>query len=197
MIFTAGLGSGSAPIIQLKSIARSPMIPWIADLASSAGTSSPNPPAEPKARRKNFSLFAEVRALCSSSSKQRSRIAGSFSSASSSRPLAKAPTGLSRSWHRREASMEAKSTRSSDMDWLTPRKPDISGARTPPRTGTNPEASSIPNPVRIERSRDAHRSRAPSGVSRLRSTRTEPGERTLKFRRQFPHPHQCRGMTIF
>ena len=37
------------------------------------------------ARRKNLSLLAEVRALCSSSSMQRARISGSFSSASSSR----------------------------------------------------------------------------------------------------------------
>src|SRR3546814_16503053 len=63
MIFTAGLGSGSVPIIQLRSIARSPMIPWIADFASSAGTSSPKPPADPKARRKNLSLFGGPRTL--------------------------------------------------------------------------------------------------------------------------------------
>ena len=43
-------------------------------------------------------LSALIRALCSSSSKQRARISGFFSSASSSSPLLSAPTGLSRSF---------------------------------------------------------------------------------------------------
>ena len=49
------------------------------------------------------------RALSASRSRQRARISGSCSSASSSMPLLSAPTGDSRSWHRREQSRLANS----------------------------------------------------------------------------------------
>ena len=65
--------------------------------ASLGSTSEPKPPAAPKARRKNFSLSAAALALSASKSMHRCRISGSCSSASNSRPLFMAPTGLKRS----------------------------------------------------------------------------------------------------
>ena len=108
---TAGLGSASVPSDHVTSMR--PLLPASASTtlhASSTGTMSPYPPAAPKARRKNLSLSALIFALCSSSSKQRLRISGSFSSAISSMPFDIAPTGLSRSWHSREQSRLARSS---------------------------------------------------------------------------------------
>src|SRR5690606_41051383 len=64
----------------------------------------------PKARRKYFSLSADVRALSASKSRHLSRISGSVSLSRSSSPLLIAPTGLSRSWHSLEQSSAARST---------------------------------------------------------------------------------------
>ena len=87
----------------------------ITNFASFGSTSAPNPPAAPKARRKNFNLSAAAFALSASKSMHRRRISGSCSSANSSRPLFIAPTGLNRSWHRREQRRLAKSISVSDI----------------------------------------------------------------------------------
>ena len=115
-ILISPFGIAGSDTIQPSWMRRScPNSPSIADRASRVSTASPNPPAAPKASRKNLSLLADARALSASSSRQRARISGSCSSASSSMPLFNAPTGLNRSWHSREHSRLAKSTVLLDM----------------------------------------------------------------------------------